>query len=82
MSTFLTIKQASIMLGMTTLTLRNWDKRGKLKAVRHPMSNYRMYKLEDIRKILNDLETGATAPRVTHSKKTIGRRLVIKHIKD
>jgi len=45
---FLTIKDASKILGVTTLTLRNWDKNGKFEAVRHPINNYRVYRKEQI----------------------------------
>ena len=45
---FLTIKEVSNLLGVTPLTLRNWDNSGKLKAYRHPINNYRIYKPEKI----------------------------------
>ena len=38
---YYTIKQAAKILGVAPLTLRNWDKKGKLKAYRHPANNYR-----------------------------------------
>ena len=40
---FITIKQASEMLGVSKDTLRRWDKAGKLKTKRHPMNNFRIY---------------------------------------
>ena len=40
---YLTIKEASRVLGVTPVTLRRWDNAGKLKAKRHPMNNYRIY---------------------------------------
>ncbi|PIT89254.1 MAG: hypothetical protein COU27_01310 [Candidatus Levybacteria bacterium CG10_big_fil_rev_8_21_14_0_10_36_7] len=48
---YLTIKEASELLNVTPLTLRNWDKKGKLKAYRHPVNNYRLYASEDIEKL-------------------------------
>ena len=51
---FLTIKEAAEYLGVTPLTLRNWDKSGKLPTTRHPMSNYRIYKSEDLEKLGGD----------------------------
>ncbi len=45
---FLTIKQTAKILGVTPLTLRNWDKAGKFEASRHPINNYRVYKKEDV----------------------------------
>lgn len=56
---FINIQDAASMLGVTTATLRNWDKGGKLKAIRHPMNNYRVYRLEDVVSLLNnDIENG------------------------
>ena len=45
---YLTIKQAAKLIGVTELTLRNWDNSGKFKATRHPINNYRVYALEQI----------------------------------
>ncbi len=52
---YYTIKVASEMLGVTPLTLRNWDKAGKLVAYRHPLNNYRMYKRGQIDEIVDKL---------------------------
>lgn len=55
---YLTIKEVSKLLGVTPLTLRNWDKSGKLKAYRNPINNYRVYKAEEIELFLRKLESG------------------------
>ena len=55
-SKFITIKVAARMLGVSPLTLRNWDKRKKLAAYRHPINNYRVYKLEDIKTFIDTIE--------------------------
>lgn len=44
------------MLGVSPLTLRNWDKKKKLIAYRHPINNYRVYKLDDINEFLQKIE--------------------------
>jgi len=76
-SKFLTIKQAADMIGVTPLTLRNWDKSGKLPSLRHPMNNYRVYKLEEIEKLISDIETGKfVGPRTSSNSK----KLVVKHL--
>lgn len=49
---YYTIKQASGILGVTPLTLRNWDKNGKLKPYRHPLNNYRVYKSDQLEMFL------------------------------
>ena len=54
---FLKVKEVANLLGVTPLTLRNWDKSGKLKAYRHPINNYRIYKPEEIELFLRKLES-------------------------
>ena len=51
---FIQIKEAADLLGVSKLTLRNWDKSGKLKAHRHPINNYRVYLLGDVEGIINE----------------------------
>lgn len=53
---FLTVKEVSRLFGVTPLTIRNWDKRGKLVAYRHPVNNYRLYKTEDIEVLMKGIE--------------------------
>ena len=54
---YLTVKEVAKLLGVTPLTLRNWDKEGKLKALRNPINNYRIYKPEDIELFLRKIES-------------------------
>jgi len=54
---YLTIKEVAKVLGVTPLTLRNWDKAGKLKAYRNPVNNYRVYKPEEINLFLRKIES-------------------------
>jgi len=53
---YLTIKNAAKLLHVSPLTLRNWDKKGILKPYRHPVNNYRLYKLDQIEGLLRELE--------------------------
>jgi MerR family transcriptional regulator, copper efflux regulator len=76
---YITIKQASKILNVTPLTLRNWDDKGKLKAYRHPMNNYRVYKIEDLEKVIQEIELG-TGLRKTPKKEI--RKLIVKHLND
>ena len=57
MKKYLTVKEVAKILGVTPLTLRNWDKKGKLKAYRNPINNYRLYKVEDIEVFLRKIES-------------------------
>lgn len=45
---YLTIREVAEILGVTPLTLRNWDKKGLLAAARNPINNYRMYRYSEI----------------------------------
>jgi len=49
----LRIKEAAEMLGINPETLRRWDNQGRLQAVRIGKRKDRRYKLEDLRKIIN-----------------------------
>ena len=53
---FMTVKEVAQVLGVTALTVRNWDTRGKLVAYRNPINNYRLYKVEDVELILRQIE--------------------------
>ncbi len=44
-----TIAELADLLGKSKETLRRWDNSGKLMAFREPMSNYRVYKKEQLR---------------------------------
>lgn len=74
---YITIKQASSILGVSPLTLRNWDKNGKLKAYRHPMNNYRVYKIEDLETIMSKIEVRT---EVKKSDKREFKKVTIKHL--
>jgi DNA (cytosine-5)-methyltransferase 1 len=54
MKEYLTISEASELIGKSKETLRRWDREGKFSAVREPMSNYRVYKKEEVEKIFAD----------------------------
>lgn len=58
---FLNVKQVAKILGVTPLTIRNWDKRGKLQAYRNPINNYRVYKVDDVEKLLEGIENSKGA---------------------
>jgi len=51
----ITIKEASKILGVSQITLRRWDKKGKLKPIRHRFNNYRIYNREEIEKLYQKL---------------------------
>lgn len=54
--TYLNIKEAAGLLGVTPLTLRNWDKKGSLTSYRNPVNNYRVYRRDQIDLFLRKIE--------------------------
>jgi DNA (cytosine-5)-methyltransferase 1 len=48
MKDYYSISEVAEVLGKSTETLRRWDNEGKLPAVREPMSNYRVYRKEQL----------------------------------
>ncbi len=53
---FLTVNDVARLLGVSPLTVRNWDQKGKLRAYRNPVNNYRMYKVEEVEALLKQIE--------------------------
>ncbi len=76
---YITIKQASRILGVSPLTVRNWDSNGKLKAHRHPMNNYRVYKIEDLETVIREIETNAGLRKSTKEEV---HKLIVRHLKE
>ena len=75
---YFSIKEAADILGVSPLTLRNWDKSGKFPAQRHPMNNYRVYKLSALENIILHIERGQDK---SNAKKRI-KKLLIQHLED
>jgi MerR family transcriptional regulator, copper efflux regulator len=57
-SDYLTVKGAAAFLGVSPSTLRNWDRSGKIKAVRNPLNGYRLYPREGLSALLKGMATG------------------------
>lgn len=55
MKEYYSISEVADLLGKSKETLRRWDNSGKLTAVREPMSNYRVYKKDQL-KIFDELD--------------------------
>lgn len=83
-SEFLSVQQAAKMLGVTALTLRNWDKSGKFTASRHPINNYRVYKKAEIEMFLEDMgskswNTRSNGRQQGSGGKNTPKKLSVKH---
>ena len=53
---YLTVSEEARFLGVSSATLRNWDKSGKLIPYRHPINGYRLYLKSDLEKLLNNIK--------------------------
>jgi len=55
---YLTVSEAAEYLGVSAATLRNWDRAGKVQAVRHPVNGYRLYRKEELANLLKKVNDG------------------------
>lgn len=55
MKNYYSIAEVADLLSVSKETLRRWDRNGKLEAVREPMSNYRVYRKDQL-KIFDELD--------------------------
>ena len=79
---FLTIKDTAKMLGVTPLTLRNWDKAGKFTASRHPLNNYRVYQKEQVLMFVEDLKSKSWNTKKPASQAESTKKLSVTHLED
>jgi DNA (cytosine-5)-methyltransferase 1 len=54
MNEYLTLSETAEYIGKSKETLRRWDREGKLSAFREPMSNYRVYKREEVESLFSE----------------------------
>lgn len=54
MKDYITLSEASELVGKSKETLRRWDNEGKLSAIREPMSNYRVYRKSEVLTLFSD----------------------------
>lgn len=55
MNEYLSLAETSEIIGKSKETLRRWDRDGILTAVREPISNYRVYRKNDVHQLLGDM---------------------------
>lgn len=55
MNEYLSLSETSKLIGKSKETLRRWDNEGILNAVREPVSNYRVYRKEDVQELMGSL---------------------------
>lgn len=52
---FVLVKEAAELLGVCPNTIRAWGANGKLTEYRHPVNDYRMFKRNEIEKLLKKM---------------------------
>lgn len=55
MSDYYSLSETAELVGKSKETLRRWDRKGILNAVREPVSNYRVYRKQDVQTLLGSL---------------------------
>ncbi len=63
---FLSLSEASELIGKSKETLRRWDNEGKLSATREPISNYRVYKRAEVETLFADFFNNNTEDDVNN----------------
>jgi excisionase family DNA binding protein len=54
MENYISIKEASLLIGITTTTLRRWEKENKFIANHRTFGGHRRYKLSEVLKLINN----------------------------
>lgn len=53
---YLRVKEAAELLGVCPNTVRAWGAQGKIPEYRHPINHYRLYKADDLHRVISELE--------------------------
>ena len=64
---YLSVKKTRQILGVTTVTLRNWNKTNKIRAIRTP-SGVRLYNKQDIQDIINLRESTCKKQKIVYCR--------------
>lgn len=68
LSDFMKVADAAEYLGVSPNTLRNWETAGKVRAHRHPVNGYRLFKKEELDELLDRAEQPSSAAAPARSK--------------
>lgn len=52
---FVTVSDAPKYHGVSANTLRNWGREGKMLEYRHPINNYRLFKMSELEQLREKL---------------------------
>ena len=56
-------------MGVAPNTLRNWERAGKIVAHRHPVNAYRLFKLEELDALLDQVAHQSDESNEVHRRK-------------
>ncbi len=56
MENYIKVGEAAQLIGVSSETLRRWDKSGKFVSVRHPINNYRVYPEKDVLLFVEEIQ--------------------------
>ena len=71
---YVRIREAAEYLGVHRNTLRNWGRTGIIPERRHPVSNYRLFKQDDLQQVLNDIVDSGKLPTGWPRRRTAKRK--------
>ena len=56
MENYIKVGEAAKLIGVSSETLRRWDKTGKFVSVRHPINNYRVYQETEVLSFVEEMQ--------------------------
>jgi DNA-binding transcriptional MerR regulator len=68
MNNYISISEASAIMGITTTTLRRWESSGKLVANYRTFRNHRRYCLNDILELTNEKKKQIIKKTICYSR--------------
>jgi len=66
---FVKINEAAGYLGVCRNTIRNWCREGKIPEYRHPVNNYRLFKMSDLQRLLVAIEQPVNLPPTSRPRR-------------
>jgi DNA (cytosine-5)-methyltransferase 1 len=65
------VKEAAELLGVCPNTVRAWGAEGRIPEYRHPVNNYRLFKRDELERLMKRVEDSARHPKKrSHRKRT------------
>ncbi len=68
MDKYMSIKEASLLIGVTTTTLRRWESRGSLKSHHRTIGNHRRYSMLDVLGLIEPIKTDEQRKTVCYAR--------------